>query len=82
MGSSATQPLAAHPCYPSQMCSGTRGLLWPGIQFTKIKEPLCSGQRASAGEEIKAALEVVWAWCGPGWWGNRPAGDTGGGYTS
>jgi len=56
-------------------------LFWLGIRFTKIKEMQCGGQRASASEEIKAALEEAWAWGGPGALGNGPAGDMGGGYT-
>lgn len=58
--SPATQPLAARPCHPSQMCSGMQSLFWPGVRFTKIKETLRGGQRASASEAIKAALEAVW----------------------
>jgi len=75
------QPLASHPCHPSQTHSSTQSLFWLGIRFTKIKEMQCGGQRASASEEIKAALEEAWAWGGPGALGNGPAGDMGGGYT-
>lgn len=75
--SSAMQPLTAHPCHPSQVCSGMQSLFWLGIGFAKIKETLCGGQPASASQEIKAALEVIWAWRGPRvlceWasWGHR-----------
>lgn len=65
-GSSAMQPLPSRPCHPSQIHSGRQSLFWPGIRFTKIKETLCGGQQASASEEIKAALEAVWARCGLG----------------
>lgn len=65
------QPLAAHPCHPSQIHSGTQRFFWLGIQFTKIKETLCGGQRVSASEETEAALEAVRARCGAGVLGER-----------